>query len=47
MVRSKQFEVDETGCKTKKYWRWNHPNWSILSVVEADKRFVKSPKIGP
>jgi hypothetical protein len=27
--------------QNKKYWRWNHPNWSNLWVVEADQRFVK------
>jgi hypothetical protein len=32
--------------QNKKYWRWNHPNWSTLRVVEADQIFVKSLKIG-
>jgi hypothetical protein len=32
----------------KKYWRWHHPNWSILRVKEADQRFlIKKSKNRP
>jgi hypothetical protein len=30
IVRPENFCGRRTWMQNKKYWRWNHPNWSIL-----------------